>query len=172
MVAHLRGDVPPLLRQVYWAGFSNPCCSVSQPFYLHGPKIPDDYANGTSTYSADAPWWWANRIKLLCDLNYRTLNPRVRQVFNKTEMWEVERQKECEANVKSLLKEGKKEAAVACVQEFINHNGNRVEREYRQLNITLPVSLQEVGIEYLFTEYLADWALKAKVPLPVPSVNR
>jgi dipeptidase len=27
IVAHLRADKPPLLRQVYWAGFSNPCCN-------------------------------------------------------------------------------------------------------------------------------------------------
>jgi hypothetical protein len=145
---------------------------VSQPFYLHGPKIPDNYTSGTSTYSADAPWWWANRIKLLCDLNYRTLNPQVRQVFDKTETWVVERQKECEAKAKSLLDEGREEAAVACVREFIRQNGIRVEREYRQLIRTLPVSLQEAGIDYLFTEYMADWALKAKVPLPLPSANR
>ena len=71
MVAHLRAGQPPLLRQVYWACFSNPCCGVFQPFYLHGCKLPESYALGKSTYAADAPWWQANRIKLLCDLNYQ-----------------------------------------------------------------------------------------------------
>ncbi|MFV1992111.1 MAG: C69 family dipeptidase, partial [Acidimicrobiales bacterium] len=52
MVAHLRHEQPPLLRQVYWAGFSNPCCSVFQPFYLGGPAVPKNYSLGTSTYSA------------------------------------------------------------------------------------------------------------------------
>lgn len=51
MVAHLRGDMPPLLRQVYWAALGNPCCSGYQPFYLQGVGIPERLAVGTSTYS-------------------------------------------------------------------------------------------------------------------------
>ncbi|MEK7403829.1 MAG: C69 family dipeptidase, partial [Acidobacteriota bacterium] len=70
IVAHLRSGMPPLLRQVYWAGFSNPCVNVFKPFYCHGVKAPENYAKGTSTYAGDAPWWWANRVKLLCTLNY------------------------------------------------------------------------------------------------------
>ena len=31
MVVRLRADLPPLLRQVYWAAFGNPCCAVYQP---------------------------------------------------------------------------------------------------------------------------------------------
>jgi secernin len=54
-VCHLRAEMPPLLRQVYWASFSNPCCNVFKPFYLHGAQIPADYAQGTSTYSTDSP---------------------------------------------------------------------------------------------------------------------
>ena len=38
MVVQLRAELPPLLRQVYWASFSNPCSAVFKPFYLHGPS--------------------------------------------------------------------------------------------------------------------------------------
>ena len=56
-VAHLRAEMPPLLRQVYWASFSNPWCNVFKPFYLHGPAVPASYSAGTSAYSGKSPWW-------------------------------------------------------------------------------------------------------------------
>jgi dipeptidase len=46
-VAHLQAELPPLLRQVYWASFSNPWCNVFKPFYLHGPAVPASYSAGT-----------------------------------------------------------------------------------------------------------------------------
>jgi len=166
IVAHLRADMPPLLRQVYWSSFSNPCCGVFQPFYLHGPRVPADYAAGTSTYSADSPWWQANRVKLLCDLNYRALQPKVREVFDATEHWEMERQSECEAEVTRLLDEAKTDAAVERLQQFIHANGARMEREYAMLNETLSRMLEARGVEYLYIDYLKQWSRSKGVPLP------
>ena len=168
MVAHLRSEAPPLLRQVYWAGFSNPCSNVFKPFYLHGPKVPANYAKGTSTYSADSPWWWANRVKLLCDLNHRALAPTVRGVFDLTERSEMEGQTKLEAEARRLIKAGKDADAVKLLQEFTNQNCARVEKEYRTLGQTLPAKLETVGIEYLYTAYMRDWTTKSKVPLPLP----
>jgi dipeptidase len=160
--------MPPLLRQVYWASFSNPCCNVFKPFYLHGPAIPATYATGTSTYSADSPWWWANRVKLLCDLNYRALNPSVRGVFDQAEHWELERQEGVEAAALKYVKEGKDADAVALLQRFINENCERVGKEYRTLNQTLPETLSTAGVNYLYTDYLKDWTSQKGVPLPLP----
>jgi dipeptidase len=56
MVAHLRDEMPPLLRQVYWASFSNPCCGVFKPFYLHGVKVPKDHETGCSVYNRMSRW--------------------------------------------------------------------------------------------------------------------
>ena len=166
LVAHLRAGMPPLLRQVYWSSFSNPCCGVFQPFYLRGPRAPENYAAGSSTYSADSPWWQANRVKLLCDLNYRALNPKVRRVFDLTEKWEMGRQKECEAEVIRLLGEGKTDAAVESLQQFINENCARTEQEYRVLNAALSTMLEAEGAEYLYTGYLKEWSRQKGVPLP------
>ncbi|MGI6419661.1 MAG: C69 family dipeptidase [Thermoguttaceae bacterium] len=171
MVAHLRRDKPPLLRQVYWAGFSNPCCGVFQPFYLNGPRIPKQYSLGTSTYSSDAPWWWATRIKVLCDLNYPVLNPRVREVFGATEQWQLHRQQECEVETTRLLADGNREAAVARIQAFVDQNSDRVDREYRALNVELPQLLEKAGIKYLFTDYLDSWTSKSRLPMPPPFVE-
>lgn len=167
MVAHLRAEMPPLLRQVYWASFSNPCCNVFKPFYLHGPKVPGSYATGTSTYSTNSPWWWANQVKLLCDLNYRALNPTVRGIFDLTEQWEMQRQKTYEARVLQLIEESKEAAAVELLQKFINENCTRVEKEYKMLHKTLPILLETVGIEYVFIDYLKNWSSKNGVPLPI-----
>ncbi|MGA2987642.1 MAG: C69 family dipeptidase [Terriglobia bacterium] len=167
-VVQLRAQMPPLLRQVYWASFSNPCCNVFKPFYLHGPAIPASYATGTSTYSADSPWWWANRVKLLCDLNYRALNPSVRGVFDQTERWEMERQQGVEAEALKDVKDGRDGDAVALLQQFINANCERVGKEYRTLNQTLPETLSTAGVNYLYTDYLKAWTSQKGVPLPLP----
>jgi secernin len=168
MVAHLRAKMPPLLRQVYWASFSNPCCNVFKPFYMHGPKIPTQYAVGTSTYSVDSPWWWANRVKLLCDLNYRALAPSARGVFDPIERWEMDRQVSVEAEALQQIKAGRDADAIALLQQFISENCNRIGKGYQMLNDTLPTTLKAVGIEYLFTEYMKEWTSKKGVPLPLP----
>jgi dipeptidase len=166
-VCHLRESMPPLLRQVYWASFSNPCCNVFKPLYLHGTKAPANYAQGTSTYSADSPWWWANRIKLLCDLNYPALNPWVRGTFDETEKWILQRQPDYEAQAMNLLKKGNQEAAVALLQKYLEENFSRIEREYKKLNEELPSKLDTTGIKFLFLDYLKEWTSKKGVPLPL-----
>ena len=166
-VVQLRAEMPLQLRQVYWASFSNPCCNVFKPFYLHGPKVPPTYATGTSTYSADSPWWWANRVKLLCDLNHPALNPTVRGVFDQTERWEMERQERMEAEALRQIKAGKEAGAVALLQQFVNENCERVEKEYRMLNQTLPEQLATIGVSYLYKDYMKEWTSKLGVPLPI-----
>jgi secernin len=166
-VAHLRAEMPPLLRQVYWASFSNPCCNVFKPFYLHGPAIPSSYEIGTSTYSVDSPWWWANRLKLLCDLNYRPLNPTVRRMFDQTERWEIARQHRVEAEVLKEIQAGRVAGGIACLQQFVNENSERVETEYRKLNQTLPEMLATDDTSYLYTNYLKAWTSQKGVPLPL-----
>jgi dipeptidase len=166
IVAHLRPEMPALLRQVYWANFSNPCSGIFKPFYMHGPKVPASYAAGTSTYSADSPWWWANRIKLLTDLNYRALAPTVRGIFDLTEQWQAQRQKTYEAEALRMIESGDNAGAVKLLQQFIDENCARIEKEYKMLNETLPTMVETVGVEYVFSDYLKDWSSKKGVPLP------
>jgi secernin len=168
MVAHLRSDLPALLRQVYWASFSNPCSNVFKPFYLHGPHLPTSYAAGTSTYSEDSPWWSANRVKLLCDLNHGALGPVIRGIFDATERAEMERQNRLEAEAQRSIEAGRNAEAVKLLQDFIDENYRRTESEYRMLNRTLPPMLETVGVEYLFTDYMRRWTSISGVPLPLP----
>ena len=165
-VAHLRAEMPAPLRQVYWASFSSPCCNVFKPFYLGGPTVPASYAAGTSTWSADSPWWWAKRVKLLCDLNYRILQPAVRATFDATERWEMGRQVPVEAEALREIKDGKESAGLKLLQQFSNENCERVAKEYRMLQSTLSTMLETVGVEYLYADYLKDWSSKKGVPLP------
>ena len=166
VVAHLRSDMPSLLRQVYWASFSNPCSGVFKPFYMHGPQVPKNYALGSSTYSSESPWWWANRVKLLTDLNYQALNATVRGIFDLTEDWIMKRQLTKEAKALKLLQDNKEEMAVQLLQEFVDENCSRIEKEYRMLNQTLPVMLETVGIKYIYADYLRKWSSEKSVPLP------
>jgi len=166
-VAQLRAEMPPLPRQVYWASFSNPCCNVFKPFYLHGPTLPQSYARGTSKYSGDSPWWWANRVKLLCDLNHSALAPTVRGVFDQTERWEMERQATTEAEALRQIRAGKDTDAVALLQQFVNGNCERVEKEYLLLNEILPATLKAVGVEYVFADYMRSWTSTHGLSLPL-----
>jgi dipeptidase len=159
--------MPPLLRQVYWASFANPCCSLFKPFYLNGPKVPENYAKGTSTYSSDSPYWWAKRVRLLCDLNYRALNPTARGIFDLTEEWELQRQSTYEAEALQLIQRGETGAAEELLQKFVDGNCARAEREYKLLNETLATMLETVGTEYLYVDYVKGWTEQKKVPLPV-----
>ncbi len=168
MVAHLRPRMPPPLRQVYWASLSNPCCNVFQPLYLHGVKPPEAWARGTSTYSADSPWWGANRLKLLCDLNYESVHPAVRAAFDETERWEADRQGPVEARARRLLEGGKGEEAIAALQAFVDENSGRIERQYPALQQSAEEALKSRGLRYLFLEYVKGWTVKKGVPLPLP----
>ena len=170
-VCHLRASMPPLLRQVYWASFSNPCSNVFKPFYLHGPKVPAGYAAGTSAYSSDSPWWWAHRVKLLLDLNYRALHPGVRAVFDETEKWILKRQALQEGRALDLLGKNQADAAVVLLQQFVDENCARIEKEYSMLNKTLPVQLETLGVKYLFLDFLRDWSVKKGVPLPLEALK-
>jgi secernin len=165
-VIHLRAEMPSLLRQVYWASFSSPCCNVFKPFYLGAHTVPGSYATGTSTYAADSPWWWAKRVKLLCDLNYRVLQPAVRATFDATERWQMGRQAPVEAEALREIKAGRKPAALKLLQQFSNENCERVAKEYKMLQATLPRMLETAGVEYLYRDYLKDWSSKKGVPLP------
>jgi secernin len=165
-VCQLRADMPALLRQVYWASFSNPCCNVFKPFYLHGVRVPESYAQGTSTYSVDSPWWWAHRLKLLCDLNYSDLNPGVRAIFDKTENWILERQAHNETQALDLIKKGQQDAAVALLQKYVDENCSRIKNEYAALNERLPTQIEKAGVKFLFIDYLRGWSSKTGVPLP------
>jgi len=106
-------------------------------------------------------------VRLLCDLNYRALNPTVRGIFDLTEEWEFQLQSTYEAEALRLIQEGEQVAATELLQKFIDGNCARAEREYKLLNETVTTMLETVGIEYLYVDYLKGWTTKKNVPLPV-----
>jgi dipeptidase len=150
MVAHLRSELPSLLRLVYWASFSNPCCNVFKPLYMNGPSIPADLGKGTSTYAADAPWWWANRVKLFCDLNHNALAPRVREAFDATERWEMDRQQQVEGKRGSC---SWLSAEAVGTLAFTDENCAR-RKGIPAIRETLPAALKATGVQYLFVDYM------------------
>ena len=168
MCTQLRADKPPLLRQVYWAAFGNPCCSVYQPFYLHGVGVPKHLGVGDNSYSADSPWWLATRIKLACDFNYAKLNPQVRKVFDATEKWEMDRQQQFETKTMALIEAGNLVAAQETLRQFVDENAEKVSQDVKALNESLPASLDNVGIRYLYEDYLKEWIRANEIPLQVP----
>jgi len=168
MVAQLRKNMHPMLRQVCWQSFSNPCVNVFKPFYFAGQTVPEQYAVGVFRYSPDSPWWWAEKTKRLCDLNYNRLAPVVQNVFRQTEKWQLERADKMEDEAFKLIRQGKEQEAEKLIQQFCRENTERVETEYKQLEDRLLEMLPKVGVEYLFLDNLRKNCEIGKLELPIP----
>jgi len=171
MIAHLRKDMPSMLRQVYWQSFSTPCVNVFRPFYFAGQTVPDQFVEATNKYSSDSPWWWAEKIKRLCDLNYCKLAPVVQRVFQETEKWELERAKVIEVQALELINKGDQEQAQKILQDFCNENVKRTAKEYETLINTLTRMVPVVGIDYLWIDFLKENCKTNDLDLPMPGVR-
>jgi len=155
-----------MLDKVYWGSFSSPCVNVFKPFFFTGQAVPEHYGTGTNRYAEDSPWWMAEKMKRLCDLNYNKLAPEVREIFSKTEEWELAGFTEIEAEVTQLLKEGKREQAEKVLQDFSSQCCLRTEKEYKMLHQRLEEMLPEVGIDYLWRDFLRDNCKTNDLSLP------
>ncbi len=156
MVVHLRKNMPPMLNKVYWGSFSSPCVNVFKPFYFAGQTIPEKYGIGTNKYAEDSPWWMAEKMKRLCDLNYKKLSPVVTAVFRETEKWELARSKTIESEVLRLLKDDAPDEAEKILQDFSSRCCLRTEKEYRFLHGILQDMIKETGVDYLWIDFLRE----------------
>ncbi len=171
MIAHLRKDMPPMLRQVYWQSFSAPCVNVFRPFYFAGRTVPEQFGEATNKYSSDSPWWSAEKIKRLCDLNYRKLAPVVQRVFREIERRELERAKVIEDQALELINKGDEKKAEKILQDFCNENVKRTTKEYKTLIHSLTRMVPVVGIDYLWLDFLQDNCKTNSLDLPIPPMR-
>lgn len=156
MVAHLRKDNPPLLRSVYWASFSSPCVNVFKPFYFAGRTVPESYGIGKDIYNAESPWWWAERVKRQCDLNYNKLAPLAAAVFRETEQWELAKSRRIENEVTRLSLANREDEARQLLRDFSRECCARIEKEYAQLHALLDAKIVEFGVDYLQIDALRE----------------
>jgi len=156
MVVHLRKDMPFLLSKVYWSSFSTPCVNVFKPFYFTSQGVPPHYSIGTNKYSEDSPWWQAEKIKRLCDLNYNIFSSVVRGVFSETEKLELTRSKTIEYEVLRLLQESKNVEAEKILYDFSTYCCTRTDKEYNLLQNILQQMIQELGSNYLWIDNLRE----------------
>jgi dipeptidase len=168
MIAHLRKDMPAMLRQVYWQSFSTPCVNVFRPFYFCGQTVPGQFGEATNKYSSDSPWWSAEKIKRLCDLNYRKLAPVVQRVFQETERYQLETAKVIEGQALELINKGNEEKAQKILQDFCNENVKRTAKEYQMLTETLTRMVPAAGIDYLRLDFLQANCKINALDLPIP----
>jgi len=166
MVVHLRKEMPPMLRQVYWAAFSTPCVNVFRPFYFADQTVPDQYGVATNKYSEDSPWWQAEKLKRLCDLNYNKLAPVVKGVFSETEKWELARSRAIEAQAFQCIKRNNDTEAKKLIRQFSSQCVMRTDKEYRFLHDVLERMIPEVGIDYLWIDSLRESCITNELVLP------
>ena len=87
-------------------------------------------------------------------------------MFDATEKWILQRQRDYEAQALDLINKRQQDAAVALLQKYVDENCSRIAGEYKNLNEELPAKLDAAGFKFLFVDYLKDWTSKAGVPLP------
>jgi dipeptidase len=167
MIAHLRKGMPKTLRQVYWANFSVPCVNVFRPFYITRNTVPDSFGKGTNKYSDDSPWWWSEKNKRICDLNYGKLAPIVQEIFKKTENWELEECRRVEADAYRLIEEGQEEDAKEILEKFCKECIDRTQNEYQMIREISEHILSQVGVDYLWLDFLKEICKKNRMKLPV-----
>ena len=145
-----------MLSKVYWGSFSSPCVNVFKPFYFAGQVVPERYGLGTNIYSEDSPWWMAEKMKRLCDVNYKKVAHLASDVFSETEKWELARSREVESAAIGLIKANKSEEAAQLLEDFSKQCLTRTEKEYKFLHQTLQDRVEEVGMDYLWPDFLRE----------------
>jgi len=171
MIAHLRKGMPAMLRQVYWQSFSTPCVNVFRPFYFAGQTVPAQFGEATNKYSSDSPWWSAEKIKRLCDLNYRKLAPVVQSVFQETERYQLQTAKVIEGQALELIKNGNEEKAQKILQDLCNNHIKRTAKEYEMLTETLTRMVQVGGTDYVWLDFLQANCKINALDLPIPPMR-
>lgn len=166
MVVQLWKDKPPPLRAVYWASFSSPCVNVFKPFYFAGRTIPESYSNATDTYDAASPWWTAEKLKRLVDLNYNQLAALPSSAFRQIEKWELAKSREIEAQAAGLMRAHREEEARKLLRDFSVECCNKVEKEYARLIPLLESRAAQVGIDYLWIDALREACKTNGLSLP------
>jgi hypothetical protein len=84
-----------------------------------------------------------------------------------TEAWQQERKNTIETEALRLIRSGREADAVRLLQDFVDGNVGRIDREYRMLSRSLPGVLATAGTRYLFLDYLSQWTARSGVPLPL-----
>ncbi|HRP05212.1 MAG TPA: C69 family dipeptidase [Opitutaceae bacterium] len=166
MVVQLWKDRPPPLRAVYWASFSSPCVNVFKPFYFAGRTIPENYSNATDTYDPASPWWSAEKLKRLVDLNYNQLAALPSAAFRDIEKWELAKSREIEAKAARLMANNRESEARQLLRDFSLECCNRVEKEYARLLPLLESRSAKVGTDYLWLDALREACKTNGLSLP------
>lgn len=165
MVAQLWKDKAPPLRAVYWASFSSPCVNVFKPFYFAGRTVPDSYSVATDTYDAASPWWWAEKLKRQCDLNYNQLAPIVQARFRETEAWALEKSRRVEAEAAKLMLANREAEAKELLRRFSLECTTRIEGEYAELHKVMDEKVAEFGTDYPWLDELRATCKTNSLPL-------
>ncbi|MBP7141567.1 MAG: C69 family dipeptidase [Opitutaceae bacterium] len=166
MVVQLWKDRPPPLRAVYWASFSSPCVNVFKPFYFAGRTIPESYSVATDTYDPTSPWWSAERLKRLVDLNYNQLAALPAAMFRETEKWELSKSRKVEAEAARLVAANREAEARQLLREFSLECCDRIGKEYARLNQLLESKVAEHGTDYLWLDALREACKTNELTLP------
>ncbi len=141
--------------------------NVFRPFYFAGQTVPDQFGEATNKYSSDSPWWSAEKIKRLCDLNYRKLAPVVQRVFQEIERDQLEKAEIIEVQALELINKGDEKKAQKILQDFCNENVKRTAKEYKTLTHSLTRMVPVVGIDYLWVDFLQANCKTNALDLPI-----
>lgn len=142
--ASLLSSWDDLLGPVSWYSASIPCCSVFIPVYWTG-DVPDSMKTAGEFYDKNSLWWETERLAMLISVDEDRYGQHARTVLNEldTEIYTQACTKEqfaCE-----LIKNGKKNEALADLQKFTETCAENVMSKVKLLANAISADIQSVG---------------------------
>lgn len=124
MVAHVRPGKPRELTATVWTAFGSPCLSVFRPVYPFAVGLLQELDTGSSTFSADSPWWKFERLQRMAAANPSLATP-IRSVYAPLQEQFFADAAEAESKAEQLLATGNAPAAQTLLREIVDDTTRR-----------------------------------------------
>ncbi len=145
-VAHLRGDMPIEVGAMMWYAMVAPQYSGYFPVYAGSTTVPEEFSSGNSAYAPDSAWWTFKMLQKIGDLKYDLNYPMVNNFWTANHANILQKQKDIERRVLTLMDHHKKDDAMKLLNKFTYsqadttlYHARRLLRLLQDLNKNVPI---------------------------------
>jgi dipeptidase len=132
-VAQLRGNLPVEVGAIMWYAMANPDYSNYFPIYAGANRIPEAFSRQDGKRSPDSAWWLFKSLQLAGDRNYESLSPLVNNFWTAHHASATLQQQRVEDKAISLIRDGRKDEAVALLRTFTSNQAQDALKHAQQL---------------------------------------
>ncbi len=124
-IIQCRSDLPDEVGALCWFALDNVASSVYVPIYANVTDLPSEYKTcGRETgFSREAAWWAFNRLGTLASQRWGDMREVVDMTWKPMQKAFFDIQKEIENTALSMLKEGRRDAAIQFLTDYTSTCG-------------------------------------------------